>query len=90
MEGRKLRCKPGDLVVVVGGLYEELIGKIFRVTTRCKVFPNSWETDPPQFLAPYRKPVSFDDVTLRPIRPDESHESIETGGEPVEVVEVVA
>lgn len=85
MEGRKLRCKPGDLVVVIDPANaSEFLGRIFRVTTRCPVYPDSWDTDPPQYVPGYLLPASFHDRALQPICPDESSESIETG-EPAEV-----
>lgn len=86
MEGRKLRCRPGDLVIVIDPAdAPEFLGRIFRVTARCPVHPDSWDTDPPQYVPGYLLPASFHDRTLQPIRPDESPESITTD-EPVEVV----
>ena len=62
-------CKPGDVVVCIASpAFPEFIGRIFTVTKRCDTYPDSWDTDPPQFVAPYRKPCSFMDNTLRPIR----------------------
>lgn len=63
-----LNCKPGDLAVIVGGLYPEFFGHIVTITEACSVHANSWETDPQKFFARCRQPMSFHDRTLRPIR----------------------
>lgn len=63
-----MNCKQGDLAIVVSGKVPELIGMIIKVSTRCNVYPNSWDTEPPVFYKHYKKPVSFSDATLRPIR----------------------
>lgn len=64
-----MRCKPGDLAVCISSpAFPELIGRIFTVTKICEFYPDSWDTDPPQFVKPYRRPVSFVDSTLVPLR----------------------
>lgn len=83
MEGRKLRCKPGDWVIVVGG-DPEFVGRTFQVTEIA--FGQCWNTQPHQCRASIPDViVAFVDSTLQPLRPDESPEGIVTD-EPVEVV----
>ncbi len=64
----KLNCKPGDLAVIVGGLYPQFIGHVVTITGPCPVYPDSWDTDPPKYIRGFRQPMSFTDRTLRPIR----------------------
>lgn len=64
-----MNCKPGELVVCISSpAFPELVGRVFTVTRICNAWPDSWDTDPPQFVARFRKPVSFMDSTLRPLR----------------------
>lgn len=63
-----MNCKQGDLVVCVrADAYPELTGRIFKVTTRCSVWPDAWNTEPVQFVRGQAQSVSFADFTLRPI-----------------------
>ena len=67
-----MNCKPGDLAICIASpAFPELIGRVFTVTRICDTWSDSWDTDPPQFVRHYRKPVSFMDWTLRPLRGDE-------------------
>ena len=63
-----LRCRPGDLAVIVGG--DRFISHIVRITRRCAIYADHWDTDPPKYVPGYLLPCSFADCTLRPIRPD--------------------
>lgn len=98
MEGRKLRCQIGDLAWIIRSEVSENIGRIVRVIGAGNDV-GVWRVE----LASGGRIKGFDllhivregwwafacDEALRPIRPDESPESITTD-EPVEVVEVVA
>lgn len=66
-----LRCRVGDLAVVVRGDRPEFIGHIVRITRPCPIYRGSWDTDPPKYVRGFLLPCSFADHTLRPIRPDE-------------------
>lgn len=80
-----MNCKPGDLAIVIRcPARPELIGRILRVTTPCPVHPGHWDTDPPYYLHPFPFPMSFSDLSLRPLRPGEEPEAITTD-EPLEV-----
>lgn len=64
-----MKFKSGDMVLVVGGVYPQFIGRVLTLTTVCVVYENSWDTDPPQFIVGFsRLPVSFNEETLRLIK----------------------
>lgn len=63
-----MRCRPGDLAIVIGG-HPMYLGRVLTVTTPCTVYAAHWDTDPPQFFPGFTHPVSFADETLQPIRP---------------------
>lgn len=77
--GRKetMNCEPGDLAVCIASpAFPELIGRVFTVTAICQCWPDSWDTDPPQFVVGFRKPVSFMDSTLRPLRDSDGEDEV--------------
>lgn len=84
-----MNCKPGDLVICVQArAFPQLVGRIFKVTKRCEVHPDSWETEPEQFVGRWSLPVSFADYTLRRINnpgDDETDEMVLKVGKPDEV-----
>lgn len=64
-----MRCKPGDLVILLRAGYEPckpLVGQIHRVGKRSESFANSWLFDPPVYVGRYE--VSWNDDDLQPIR----------------------
>ncbi len=68
----QLRCKPGDLAVVVrtGPNMRCFLGKIIRVKEVVWFTSTpSWITDPPMLID--GKPLLFNDFCLRPVRGDE-------------------
>lgn len=79
-----LRCKPGDLVVVVVGdpVLPGFPGRVFTVT-RLHDPLGYWETDPPQRFPGVREPLVFHDACLRPLRDsDGEDEMLRLAGKP--------
>ena len=72
-----MNCKPGDLAVIVSG-YKPFVGRIVTVKTKCEVFVNHWDTEPPLLMPGYLRPTSIGDETLRPIRDNPGNESFVT------------
>lgn len=70
-----MRCRVGDLAVIVGGV-DLFLGRIVTVTTRCTVYPESWETDPPLYYPGFSQSVSVADCTLTPIRPGDGADEV--------------
>lgn len=82
-----MNVKTGDLAVCIRSPnFPELVGRIFTITSRCVVYEDSWNTDPPQFVYGYTHPVSFSDETLRPLNGGEGvDETLRISGLPVVV-----
>lgn len=82
-----MRCKPGDLAIIVGSLFPENIGTMVAVVGPCDFVGDWWirSTRPLMANGGRFREVSALDKHLLPIRPD-SHESTETEDE-LEVAE---
>jgi len=69
-----MKFKSGDMVIVIGGVFKEFHGKILTLTTPCTVYYDSWDTEPPQYVRPFRRlAVSFHEETLRLIKDGDLH-----------------
>lgn len=83
-----LRCKPGDLVVVVreDPVLPGFLGRVFTVTRLHDPLDAYWETDPPQRFPGVREPLVslvFHDACLRPLRDsDGEDEMLRLAGKP--------
>jgi len=70
-----MRCKPGDLAIIVNTLpeYSRYLGKILTCVAVERWYKNStlpvWSTEPKLIDGPYT--LLVEDEALRPIRPDE-------------------
>jgi len=69
-----MNCKPGDLAVVVrtGRAYRHFLGRVVTVKRACRVFPESWDCDPPFIVDGLE--ASVRDSGLRPIRDQPGNE----------------
>lgn len=78
-EGGVLRCKPGDLAMIVGGADPSYFGHV--VLVEWQFDHDSWVVDP--------QPVGYvavRDRNLRPIRPDDGEdEMLRIAGKPEEI-----
>ncbi len=66
-----MKFKSGDMVVIVwcGPACQALVGRIVTLTTVCPVYGKDyWDSDPPLFIAPFPRPVSLKEETLRLIK----------------------
>ncbi len=66
-EGIDMRCKPGQMAVVIAGNEPTIIGRVI-VTVRAHPFYDyAWVTDPPLFRPYGLCPLGIRDSTLMPI-----------------------
>lgn len=80
-----MRCRVGDLAVVVGGV-DLFLGHVVTIASPCAVYPEHWVVEPPKFYPGFTQPVSFADATLMPIRPGGSADEVAAdAGKPEEV-----
>ncbi|PZQ77957.1 MAG: hypothetical protein DI563_02015 [Variovorax paradoxus] len=64
-----MRCKVGDIAVIVGGAYEMLLGKVVTCVELIHDFPSPhWVVDPEPIDPSDGRPFAIDDRTLRPLR----------------------
>ena len=98
-----MRCKPGDLAVIVGGGFSENFGKVVLVNGPGRA--SDWDCDtlgqamwgycvttslPLCLASGFGLWVEFDDDELRPLRPDErADETLAWAGLPRPIVETV-
>lgn len=64
-----MRCKPGDLVILLRADYEPckpLVGQIHRVGSLSQRFHEAWLFDPPVYIG--EALASWNDCDLMPIR----------------------
>lgn len=80
-----LRCRPGELAVIVwtAPQFLRFLGRIVKVTSLARDCPvPAWHTEPP-LTGPAGGVILADDACLRPIRPDADPVDVERD-EPVE------